>query len=139
MTIVWLIAFLGLLLLEFMTVGLVSIWFAIGAVAALITSFFTDSVVVQLIAFVVVSVVALIVTKPLVKKFKLYEIEPTNLDRVVGKVGEVTKEITPSEYGQVKVLGAIWTAVSKENLAVGTKVVIEKIDGSKLIVKKEGE
>lgn len=139
MTIVWLIAFLGLLLLEFMTVGLVSIWFAIGAVAALITSFFTESVIIQLVAFVAFSVIALIVTKPLVKKFKLYEIEPTNLDRVVGKVGEVTKEITPSEYGQVKILGAIWTAVSKEKLAVGTKVVIEKIEGSKLIVRKEGE
>lgn len=140
MTLIWLIAFLVLLFVEFLTVGLVSIWFAVGAIGALITSFITDSILIQFVVFILVSIIALIVTKPLVKRFKLFESEPTNSDRVVGKTAEVVKEITPSEYGEVKVLGTIWTAVSDVKLIVGTKVVVEKIEGSKLIVKKkEGE
>lgn len=139
MTVIWLIAFLGLLLVEFITVGLVSIWFAVGALFALIVSFFTDSILFQATTFVVVSVIALIVTKPLIKKFKLSETEPTNSDRVIGKTAEVIKTITPDEYGEVKIFGTIWLAASKQKLVEGTKVVVEKIDGSKLIVKKEGE
>ena len=139
MTIVWLITFFALLLVEFITVGLVCLWFAVGAFFALATSFFTDSVMIQSIVFVVVSVVSLIVTKPLLKKFKVVSIEPTNLDRVIGKDALVTVDITPSKYGDVDVLGTIWTAASKEELEVGTKVVVEKIEGSKLIVKRKGE
>lgn len=139
MTMIWLIAFLGLLLVEFLTVGLISIWFAVGAFAALITAFFTDSVVIQSVVFVVVSFVTLIVTKPLIKKFKVDKFEPTNSDRVIGKVCEVVKEITPMEYGEVKIFGTIWTAASDKKIEVGTKVVVERIDGAKLIVRKEGE
>lgn len=139
MTMIWLIAFLGLLLVEFLTVGLVSIWFAFGALAAFITALFTDSVMIQTIVFVVTSIIALLITKPLAKKFRLSNFEPTNSDRVIGKIAEVTKTITPTEYGQVTIFGETWTAASRVKLEVGTKVVVEKIDGVKLIVKKEGE
>lgn len=139
MSLIWVIAFLGLLLVEFLTVGLVSIWFAVGALAALITSFITESVLIQTIVFVVTSIVTLFVTQPLIKKFKVTKFEPTNSDRVIGKTGEVTKEIKPNEYGEVVVFGTEWLAASDEKQAVGTKVVVEKIEGNKLIVKKEGE
>lgn len=139
MTSIWLIVFLGLLLIEFLTVGLVSIWFSLGALAALITAFVTESVVIQVLVFVVVSVIALFVTRPLVKKFKVNGFEPTNTDRVIGKVCEVTKGIKPNSYGEVDVFGTKWMATSKETIAVGEKVVVEEIDGVKLIVKKEGE
>lgn len=139
MTTVWLIAFLGLLLIEFLTVGLVSIWFALGALAALITTFMTESIVIQGIVFVVVSIIALLVTRPLMKKFKVNGFEPTNTDRVIGKVAEVTKEIKPNSYGEVVIFGTEWMAASKKKIAVGEKVVVEKIEGAKLIVKKEGE
>ena len=139
MSLIWVIAFLGLLLVEFLTVGLVSIWFAVGALAALITSFITESVLIQTIVFVVVSIVTLFVTQPLIKKFKVTKFEPTNSDRVIGKTGEVTKEIKPNEYGEVVVFGTEWLAASDKKQAVGTKVVVEKIEGNKLIVRKEGE
>ncbi|MBQ2910109.1 MAG: NfeD family protein [Bacilli bacterium] len=139
MSLIWVIAFLGLLLVEFLTVGLVSIWFAVGALAALITSFITESVLIQTIVFVVASIVTLFVTQPLIKKFKVTKFEPTNSDRVIGKTGEVTKEIKPNEYGEVVVFGTEWLAASDKKQAVGTKVVVEKIEGNKLIVKKEGE
>ena len=139
MSLIWVIAFLGLLLVEFITVGLVSIWFAVGALGALITSFITESVLIQTIVFVIVSVITLIVTKPLMKKFKVTNFEPTNSDRVIGKVVEVTKEIKSNEYGEVVVFGTVWLAASDKNHKVGSKVVVQKIEGNKLIVKEEGE
>lgn len=137
MTIVWLIIFLFLILVEIMTVGLVSIWFAFGSIAALITSYFTDSLLIQVIIFLLVSVITLVGMKPFMKKFKLTKIEPTNLDRVIGKRGEVIKKITEDKIGEVKVLGAVWSAISKDELEVGDRVIIEKIDGVKLVVRKE--
>ena len=139
MTLIWVIAFVGLLLVEFLTVGLVSIWFAVGALAALITSFITESVLIQTIVFVLVSIVTLVVTQPLIKKFKVTKFEPTNSDRVIGKIGEVTKEITPDKYGEVVIFGTEWLAASDKKMPVGTKVVVKEIEGNKLIVKKEGE
>ena len=139
MTIIWFIAFIILLLIELATVNLVTIWFAIGAVAGLITTMFTDSFLIQLIVFIVVSLVALLLTKPLIKKFKGFNVIPTNSDRVIGKVGEVTKEIKADKYGEVKVYGNIWTASSKEEIEVGEKVKVLAIDGVKLIVEKEEE
>ena len=133
---IWLIMFLVLLLIEFLTVGLVSIWFSIGALAALISTFITDSFLIQAVVFVVVSIISLIITRPLIKKFKS---EPTNMDRVIGKIAEVTKEIKPNKYGEVIIFGTEWIAVSESKISVGTKVVVEKIDGAKLIVRKEGE
>ena len=137
MVIGWFIAFVVLLLIELVTVNLVTIWFAIGAVAAIITTIFTDSILIQSIVFVVVSVIALLITKPLIKKFKKFEVEPTNSDRVIGKVGDVTKKIEKNKYGEVKVYGNTWTASSKDVIEVGERVKVLSIDGVKLIVEKE--
>lgn len=140
MSIYWLLAFFLLLLVEVATVNLVSIWFAIGAVAAFISCFFTDHVFIQLLVFVVVSTITLICMLPFVKKFKNNKkVIPTNLDRVIGKSGKVTKQITPEEYGEVKVLDTIWTAASEETIEVGATVTVERIEGVKLIVTKEEE
>ena len=114
----WLIAFLVFLTIEMITINLVSIWFAIGAIVSMGLAYFTNNVLIQMIVFIVVSLVTLLITKPLVKKFKKVDFVPTNSDRVIGKVGEVTKRITPDEYGEVK-------------------VIITNIEGVKLIVKKE--
>ena len=135
----WFVAFLVFVFIELITVTLVTIWFAIGAIAAVITTFFTDSVVIQSIVFVVVSVLSLIITKPLVKKFKKFVITPTNSDRVIGKIGDVTKKISPNKYGEVKVFESIWTAKSDEEIKVGEKVRVLSIEGVKLIVKKEDD
>lgn len=138
MSIYWIILFLVLLLIELATVNLVSIWFAIGALGAFITSFFTDSILIQLLTFVVISVVSLLITLPIVKKFKSKEkIVPTNLDRVIGQNAEVTKEIKPDHYGEVEIFGTTWTATSTDTLVVGEKVKVLKLDGVKLIVQRE--
>ena len=133
----WFIAFLILLFIELATVNLVSIWFAIGSLAAFITTFFTDNIIIQVGVFIVVSIISLILTKPIIKKFKANEVVPTNSDRVIGKRAEVVKKITEDEYGEVRVLGNVWTAVAKETFEVGQKVKVRAIDGVKLVVCKE--
>ena len=137
MAIWWFVAFLVLLFIELVTVNLVSIWFVIGSLAAIVTSFFTDSIVIQTIVFIVVSVSVLIIVRPLVKKFKKFDLTPTNYDRVIGKVGDVTKKIERNKYGEVKIFGNTWTASSKEEIDVGSKVKVLSIEGVKLIVEKE--
>ena len=103
MAIYWIILFVVVLFIEVATVNLVSIWFAIGALAAFLVSFVTDSVLLELLTFVVVSIVSLIVTLPLVKKFKNREkVVPTNLDRVIGKSATVTKDILPDKRLDIK-------------------------------------
>lgn len=137
MVIGWFIAFVILLVIELVTVNLVTIWFAIGAVAAIITTIFTDSILIQCIVFTIVSVISLLITKPLIKKFKKFEVEPTNSDRVIGKIGEVTQKIGRNKYGEVKVYGNTWTASSKDVIDVGERVKVLSIDGVKLVVEKE--
>ena len=116
-----------------------TIWFAIGTLAAIVATFFTESWMIQSIVFIVVSVIALLVTKPLIKAFKGFETVPTNLDRVIGKSGEVIKKIEKNKYGEVKIFGNVWTATSKKPIDVGEKVKVLDIDGVKLIVEKEEE
>ena len=137
MAIYWFMACLVLLFIEISTVNLVSIWFAIGSLFAMILAIFTDNFLLQLIMFIVISIIALLITKPLVKKFRKTDIVPTNLDRVIGKRDDVIKEITADKYGEVKVLGVVWTAAGDGNFKVGDKVIVKSIDGVKLIVEKE--
>lgn len=135
----WFIIFLVLLFIELITINLVSIWFALGSLAAYISTYFTDNITIQIIVFIVVSIVTLIVTKPLIKKFRVREIQPTNLDRVIGQEGIVTKEISKNSFGEVKVKGSIWTATAKEEITKGTQVKVLKIEGVKLLVEKVKE
>ena len=133
---IWIIIFLVLLFIELVTINLVSIWFAIGALASAISTYFTDNITIQIIVFIVVSVIALIITKPIVKKLRVRKIEPTNLDRIIGKEGVVTKEISKNTYGEVNVKGSIWTATSKKEIKMGASIKVLKIEGVKLLVEE---
>lgn len=125
-------------ILEAMNGQLISIWFMLGSVVALIVSFFDVPFIWQLVVFLALSIISLIVSRPFVKKFLKLRIEDTNSGRCLGKVGVVTEEIGSGTEakGQVKVLGNIWTAMSSndEVISVGSEVTVLKIDGVKLIV-----
>lgn len=136
MNVVWFFLFLLLLILEIATVNLVSIWFAIGALFSFATSFFTDSILVQVIVFILASGCSLIITKPILKKMRKREIHFTNADRIIGKKGLVLRRIEKYHPGEVSTLGSIWTAVSDEKIEKGEEVVVERIDGVKIWVKK---
>lgn len=138
--IIWAAAIVIFGTLEAVTAQLVSIWFVFGAIAALIASFFNVPFAVQVVIFVAVTVLALVITRPLVKKFINPKKVKTNADKVVGQSGIVVQDINNVEAtGQVKVDGQIWTARSTDNnvIASGNEVIIEKIDGVKLIVKNK--
>ncbi len=139
MTFIWMVIFIILIFIEMATVGLVSIWFAIGALASFILSFWAENVTIQIGVFVGVSIVALLLTKNFVKKIRGKEVEATNLDRVIGKIGIVTEEITKLEPGEVKVDGKRWSAVATKKIKEGSKVEILSIDGVKLNVKEVKE
>ena len=133
---IWILLFLIFLIIEVATVSLVSIWFCGGALAAMISTYFTDSLFAQILVFIIVSVLLLLILKPLFKNFRGKK-EYTNYGRVIGKTGIVIKEISPDNYGQVKVDGSVWTAKSDKKIKEEEKVKVLDVEGVKLIVEKE--
>lgn len=138
MYIVWAVAILVFTIAEGITAQLVSIWFVFGSIASLIATFCGATIPVQIIVFIAVSVVALLLTRPIVKKKLTPRIESTNADRCIGQDAVVTEEINNlNSTGQVKTDGKMWTARSSNGdiIPKDTIVTVEKIDGVKLIVK----
>ncbi|MGN1122752.1 MAG: NfeD family protein [Eubacterium sp.] len=136
---IWIIAATVFGIVEALTAGLVSIWFVIGSAAALIASLCNASLPVQIIIFIAVTILTLVITRPLIKKYIKPKTQYTNADRVLNQTGIVVEEINNLEgTGQVKVDGKIWTARSSDNsvIACDGKVRIESISGVKLIVTK---
>ncbi len=136
---VWLAAVLVFVIIEAATAQLVTIWFAIGAVCAFIVSVFTDSLALQILVFAAVSGVALILTRPIVRKFTNSKKVPTNADMYIGMQGIVLEDINNLECtGLVKVKGSLWSARSSDDTEIdsGSSVRVEKIEGVKLIVTK---
>lgn len=136
--IMWIVIAVIAAIIEGCTTQLVSIWFAIGAVVTAIVSVFTDNIIVQLAVFVAVSVICVVVTRPLAKKLKSSAGDtPTNCDRYIGKTADVIVDIdNTNAVGQVKVEGSVWSASSStgEPLPVGTRVIVNSIEGVKMIV-----
>lgn len=135
---VWLAAIVILSIIEAATVQLMCIWFVAGAVAALVTALLNGPIWLQLLLFIVVSAVFVIATRPLAKKLINAEKEKTNADRVVGLTAVVTEDIDNTlGKGMAKVEGQVWSARSADNSVIekGCEVVVEKIEGVKLIVK----
>ncbi len=130
----WLILFVVLIILELCTVNLTTIWFAFGALLAYVVSLFTDNVMIQTTVFLAVSVITLILTRPIVKKYLLTKPSRTNADMLIGKIGVVTKEITKTDIGEVKIDGKYWSAKADKKIKEGSKVEILAIEGVKLIV-----
>ena len=138
-SLLWLLAAVVLLVIEGSTVNLVSIWFAVGAVAALFACQLGGSWLTQLTVFTIVSTAALVLTKPLVDKFRRSTPpEPTNGDRNVGRVGTVLTEITPELPGRVRLDGVDWRArTAGAPLAPGTLCRVVALDSAVLIVAPE--
>lgn len=140
-SICWLIALAVLAAVEAATVALVSLWFALGALAALITSFFVHNVWIQFAVFLVVSLVSLLVIRPLAHRYVTPRQVATNADRAVGAEGVVTEAIDNLKAsGQVTVNGAVWTARSETDCVIpkGATVTVLRIEGVKLIVSPAG-
>ena len=137
MTFVWIGAIIVFGIVEAATAGLVSIWFVVGSVAALLAAAAGLSLLAQIVLFLVVSAAALAATRPLVKKLSAGRAVPTNADRVLGRTARVTETIdNDSASGAVYVDGKTWTARSADGsvLPAGSRVEIRRMEGVKLIV-----
>ena len=142
LAVIWLIAAIALLVVEALTAGLATIWFAAGAFVALVFALFDTPLWLQVLVFFASSIVLLVSTRKIfVEKLKT-GVEKTNVDALIGQEGLVTMDIAPFAPGQVKVKGQIWTAVgsqSGEAIAEGTLVRISAIEGVKLVVVPQGQ
>lgn len=135
---VWLVLLVLFLVAEAACpIHLVSIWFAVGALVALIAAALHAAVWVQILLFFVVSAALLLAFLPLAKKFLKPKIVATNVDSVIGAAGRVTAAINNEDAcGQVKLGAMEWTArsTSGEIIAEGALVRVDKIEGVKLFV-----
>ena len=142
-TIFWLVLFVILLIIEILTMGLTTIWFAGGALVAFILAFVGFELPVQIIAFLLVSIGLLILTRPIALKFFNQERQKTNAESLIGQKAVVLETIdTLHGVGRVEVNGMEWSAKTDDSDSVienGTVVVIEGIQGVKLIVKNHEE
>ena len=135
--IIWLVLVVVFLVAEALTVSMVSLWFAAGAVVALLLSLLHLQVWVQVVLFFVVSGVLLACLRPMVRRHVAPKIVPTNVDAIVGTRGIVTAEIdNVCAAGQVKVNGMEWSARSTtgEIIPEGTLIRVERIEGVKAFV-----
>ena len=135
-SIFWLIAAIVFVGVEAATTALVSVWFAVGAVAALVASLFIQSLGVQLAVFAVVSAIALAVMVPALAKRRGQHAAPvTNGSPLsIGKQGVVLRAINPGELGRVRVDGLDWQARAETPLPEGSKCRVTEVDGAVLIV-----
>ena len=137
MTAVWGALIVVFLVLEAVTVGLASIWFAIGAVCALLSAVLGAPVWLQIVWFVIISAATLAITRPLVKKYVNAKSQATNADRLIGQTCWVTERIDNlSGTGTVFIDGKTWSArtVDGGTAALNTLVVVRGISGVKLMV-----
>lgn len=135
--ILWLILMVVFLLVEAATVTMVSLWFAAGALAAMIVSLLGGAVWLQAAVFLLASIVLLTALRPLVRKYVTPRLTATNVDSVIGSTGLVTAAIdNVAASGQVKLGAMVWTArsTSGEPISEGTLVKVDRIEGVKAFV-----
>ena len=132
---VWLSISIILSIIEMSTVNLVSIWFIVSSITAMILSLFIDNVLIQITVFVLLGILLMLSTKKIIKKILPRKIK-TNIDRIIGMQGIVTEKITKRIPGEVKVDGKYWTAFAEENINVNEVVEIMEINSTKLKVKR---
>lgn len=136
---IWLV-FSGIcFIIEIFTVGFLVFWFGIGALIAMLASFFIENTIVQSTIFLISSAILLFATKPFVNRItKSDDSVKTNAYAIEGKTGKVIQAIDPVEgKGQIKVNGETWSAQSFDETPIpqDTTVIVERINGVKAIVK----
>lgn len=139
----WLIALAVFLVIEIITLGLTTIWFAGGSLIAFAASLFGAPIVVQIVLFFAISFILLFFTRPIVEKHLNNNREKTNVNSMIGKEGKVTEEIDNfNQKGTIIVNGLEWTARSLEDGIIipnGSKVVVKDVQGVRAIVSRVSE
>lgn len=138
--IMWIALAIVFVFVEAVTAQIVTIWFAIGSIGAIIANVIGANPTGQLIVFVAVSLLTLVIARPYLKKFTKTQVQPTNADMCIGENALVTEEINNTlGTGQAKIKGNLWTAKSSDGSIIpkDSLVTIESIEGVKLVVHKD--
>lgn len=133
---IWLGIVIFLTFIEVITVNLVTVWYIVSGIIAMILSIFVDSYIIQFSVFVLLGTLLLITTREYLVKLIGSKKESTNLDRVIGMTAIVTEEISKNKPGEVKVDGKRWTAISDKKIKVDSTVKVLDINGVKLKVEE---
>lgn len=139
MVIIWIGICVAALILELVTpTALISIWFAVGAAVSAIVALMHAPLWSQIALFAIVSIVSMVIVRPIATKYLRGNTVATNADRCIGSIGIVTSGITRDTWGEVKVNGSVWHAVSVDNeqIDVNEEVKVVAIEGAKLLVKR---
>ncbi len=136
----WLAGVLLFSLIEWISATTIdTVWFAIGSFAAMLVALFTDNLTAQVVVFLIVSLISVLLLRPLVKKHINPHTVPTNADQLIGAAATVTQAVNNVKaVGQVKIKGQVWTARSEDDtvaLEEGTLVTVVRLEGVKAIVR----
>lgn len=136
---IWLGVLAVALILEFITMELVSAWFALGAFVALILAACEVSLEVQWIVFGLVSIISILLLRKISLKylFKNSDKQVLNTEMTIGKDYELLSDITKNEKGTIRVNDVVWSAVSEDGseIKAGTRVKVVELKGNKYVVK----
>ena len=134
----WMAVFIISLVIELATVNLVSIWFTVGSLFALMANQLKLDIAYQIIIFIILSIICILLIRPLAANYLRGNIVKTNADRAVGEHVTLLKAISENTWGEVKVNGVLWHARSYDNKPIeqGAKVEVLAIEGAKLVVKR---
>lgn len=140
MWIIWLGIFVLAIVIEALSAELITVWFALGGLIALIISFIPGVPWwVELIVFMVISVATLLCLRPLATRLLKRNIVNSNIDEMIHKKGKMIKACDQVNRGEVKINGVIWTAISSDEhqeIKEGALVEVLAVDGNKLVVKE---
>ena len=138
MTLLWIIVAVGSIIIELVTLGnLICIWFSL-ALFSLALSLLKVGEIIQYVAFFIVSIVAMLIIRPLANKYLRGNTVPTNSDRLIGQKAQLLEPINLNSWGKVSISGVDWSCVSEDNSSIEKDAIVKivAIDGAKLIVKK---
>lgn len=136
----WVIVAAITLIVEIVSLGLTSIWFTGGAIVSAVIGYMGGPLWLQIVAFIAVSTILLVAMRPLAKKHLAIGEEKTNTDSMIGRTEKILVEVDNNAgTGMLKIGDVEWRAVSDDGSVIpeGTLVIIERIEGTKLFVRRE--
>ena len=133
----WLILVIVLAIIELATVNLLTIWFCISGLVALFLSFYIDNVAIVSTIFAVLGIFLLFTTRPILKEYLPTQKKVKKVEKLIGRMGIVTKDIRPDMEGEVKVSNRKYIAISDKKISKNTEIEVINTDGLKLVVAKK--
>ena len=133
----WLILVIVLAIIELATVNLLTIWFCISGLVALFLSFYIDNVAIVATIFAVLGIFLLFTTRPILKEYLPTQKKVKKVEKLIGRIGIVTKDIRPDMEGEVKVSNRKYRAISDKKISKNTEIEVINTDGLKLVVAKK--